>query len=499
MKIMTRRLFALFLVPALIISVAENSPAEPGKLWIEGSTESPGVQLNLPSFAPIIEKLGKAVVNISVEGKEGGSPSPRMDRFRGQRQDRGGENSQPPTPFDFFFQLPPEMQGKHPFQNAGSGFVIHPDGYLVTNNHVVENGTKIKVTFKDDKKEYNAKVIGRDKRTDLALLKVEANHPLESVVLGNSDSVRPGDWVIAIGNPFKLGHTATVGIVSAKSRKVLNSGYDDFIQTDASINPGNSGGPLFNAQGEVIGVNTAIFSPPQYGSAGFNIGIGFATPINLTKDIISQLYNGGKVTRGWLGVLIQKVDQDMADGLGLDSPAGALVADVMDGSPAKKAGFERGDVIVSYDGKKVEENDDLPLMVAQTAIGKEVKVEVFRKGKKQNIRVKVEELKDSGEESEGEPEGESRLGIAVQDITPEIARGLGLDSSTGVVITNVSPESEAERKGLRRGDVILEVNSQSVESSADFRKFTKDLPKNRPLVLLVNRNNQTIFFSLRLE
>ncbi len=476
-------------------SVAANQP-----LWVEGESETPQVELNLPSFAPIIEKLGQAVVNISIEGQE--SMAQRLPGMRDPRGGSGNGKDAPNSPFDFFFQLPPELQGKRSFSSLGSGFVIHPDGYIVTNNHVIDKATKIFVTFKDDKKTYDAKVIGADSKTDLALLKVDAGHPLSAAVLGNSDNLRPGDWVIAIGNPFRLGHTATVGIVSAKSRKVPGGGpYDDFIQTDASINPGNSGGPLFNAKGQVVGINTAIFSPGRMGAVGFNIGIGFATPINIVKDIISQLHDGGKVVRGWLGVLIQPVSADVAEALKLTSEGGALVADVLNESPAFKAGIRRGDVITRFDAKPVKENDDLPLMVARTPIGKQVDIDIVRQGKEKSIPVKIEELK---EEKESEPEvvevaEESKLGLSVQDITPDIAKSLGLEESSGILVSNVVAESAAEKAGLKRGDIVLEVDSKAVTTTKEFKELTKDVQKNKPLLLLVKRDENTIFLTLKLE
>ena len=467
--------------------------AESGELWLDSDKSEPDVQLDLPSFAPVIEKLSAAVVNIAIEGKET-AQSPFS--FQGRKGNPFGG-----SPFDFFGQPPFDQRGGgRSFSSLGSGFVIHPDGYIVTNNHVVERATKIKVRFKDDKKVYNAEIVGADKKTDLALLKVDAGKKLSAVVVGDSESLKPGDWVIAIGNPFRLGHTATVGIVSAKSRKVPGGGpYDDFIQTDASINPGNSGGPLFNARGEVVGVNTAIFSPNRLGSAGFNIGIGFAIPMNMVKEVISQLHKGGKVTRGWLGVLIQPVTPDVAEALGIDRAEGALVADVIEGSPAFEAGMKRGDVITSFDGKNVEENDDLPLMVAQTPVNKVVEIEVIRNGGKEELDVTIAELEEEAVEKPTEDREESRLGLTVQDVTPDIAKGLGIDSSEGVVVSNVVPDSAAEKAGVRRGDVIIEVNSKKIASTADFRKLTKDVKEGKPILLLVRRNENTIFLTLKLE
>ena len=479
--------------------LATEAKADDKSLWIEGGNHQSGVEINLPSFAPVIDKLGKAVVNISIEGTEKvASPFAR----KGQ----GDEKGAPPqfnSPFDFFFQMPPDApQGKRSFSSLGSGFVIHPDGFIVTNQHVIDKATKILVSFRDDgKKTYEAKVIGADTKTDIALLKIDLPDKLPAVVLGDSDKINPGDWVIAIGNPFRLGHTATVGIISAKSRRIPGGKpYDNFIQTDASINPGNSGGPLFNAAGEVIGVNTAIFSPGRMGSSGFNIGIGFATPINIVKSIISQLHSSGKVTRGWLGVLIQPVSEELAQAFKLDDAIGALVADVMPNSPAAKAGFQRGDVILNYDGQVVNENDELPLMVAETPVGKKVAVEIIRGGKKDTLPVLIEELKDDVVESEVEtPAEESSLGLTVQEITPDIARSLNLEGVKGVVVTEVEPESPGATAGLNRGDVIMEVDRKPVLTSKEFRDVAKLIEKKRPLLILVRRGDNTIFLTLKVE
>ena len=390
------------------------------------------------------------------------------------------------------------------FSSLGSGFVIHPDGYIVTNQHVVDKATKILISFLDDKKTYEAKVIGVDEKTDLALIKVDVQEKLTAIPLGDSDAISPGDWVVAIGNPFRLGHTATLGIVSAKSRRVPQEGrpYDSFIQTDASINPGNSGGPLVNIRGEVVGINTAIFSPGRIGASGFNIGIGFATPINLVKTIIPQLHTKGKVTRGWLGVLIQPVSEDVAAAMKLEEASGALVADVMNNSPASKASLKRGDVIISFDGKKVVENDSLPLIVAQTEISKVVEVEVIRNGKKLVFKVKIEELHDEEKTAEDEEKTEAEetsLGLTVQDLTADIARGLGVEETKGVVVTGILPDSPAAESGLKRGDVILEVNTELLSNAKEFRRLAKNVEKSKPLLLLVRRGENTVFLTLKSE
>lgn len=450
------------------------------KIWLDPDENPSKINLEIPSLAPLVENLGQAVVNISIEGREK-RPGRRLSQ----------------DPFGIF--KAPEDGGAY-FSSLGSGFVIHPDGYIITNNHVIKNATKISVHFKDQKKPYTASVIGQDEKTDIALLKVDHPDKLKAVALGDSESIKQGDWVVAIGNPFRLGHTATAGIVSATSRRVYEAGpYANFIQTDASINPGNSGGPLFNLAGEVVGVNTMIFSPGR----AVNIGIGFATPINLVKEILNQLHKRGKVTRGWLGVLIQAVSPDVAEALDLDQAEGALVADVMPNSPAAGAGIERGDVITTFDGQKIEENDELPWIVAQTKVGKKVKVEIIRRGKKQKLDVKIAELTDEveAESKEGEGEGDetTTLGMSVQQITPELARSLNLEDDSGVIISDVKRGGAAFRAGMRRGDVIVEINAKLVDSISDFRKLIKSNKKNVPMLFLIKRNESTIFLTLKPE
>ncbi len=467
-----------------------------GELWIEGSQGLLIPKIDLPSFAPAVEKLGLAVVNIRTEGKN----EEEEPEVQGQGP-KAPFNARPHgnmSPFDFFFQMPQQKQ--HRFSSLGSGFVIHPDGYIVTNHHVVARASKIMVSFRDDKKTYYAELVGSDEKTDLALIKVNRDEKLPAAPLGDSDKLEPGDWVIAIGNPFRLGHTATAGIVSATSRRIPGGKpYDNFIQTDASINPGNSGGPLFNAEGEVIGVNTAIFSPGRFGAAG-NIGIGFAIPINLVKSIILQLKNQGQVTRGWLGVLIQPVTEDVAEALRLDEARGALVADVVPRSPAEKAGFRRGDVILSFDGNRVEENDDLPLMVAETEVGKRANVGIIRSGEKKVLRVVIDELKDEAVPVEvQEPNEESQIGATVQELTADIARSLGIEDTSGVVVSDVDVDGPAAEAGLRRGDVILEINSTPVNTTAEFKSLTKNASEAKPLLLLVRRGKNTLFFTVRGE
>lgn len=472
----------LYLIVLIVILCTQGSALASDTLWVEqDNPENSFPEIQLPSFAPIIEKLGQSVVNIRTEGKN--------------EADKQGAQLDPNNPLEFFFQPPPNAQRK--FTSLGSGFVIHPDGYIVTNQHVVEGANKIYVTFKDEKNPHTATVVGADVKTDLALLKLDKPGKYVAAPLGQSDAVKPGDWVIAIGNPFRLGHTATVGIVSAVSRKLPGGKpYDDFIQTDASINPGNSGGPLFNSKGQVVGVNTAIYSRGGFGGGG-SIGIGFAIPINMAKTIISQLKDKGKVVRGWLGVLIQPVDQDIATAMKLENASGALVADVISGSPADKAGIKRGDVITKFEGTVIQENSELPLLVAQTALGSKVNVQVIRGGNQKTFSVVIEELKDDDIQKIETPALEDKFGITTQDLTPEIARSLGLKNSEGVLVSDVEPDSIAFDAGLKRGDVIIEVNSKPVSSASDFRTKTAEIKPNVPVLMLVKRAEGTIFLTLK--
>ncbi len=378
-------------------------------------------------------------------------------------------------------------------RSLGSGFIINRDGLILTNNHVVENAEEIVVKLSNDK-EYKAELVGRDAKTDIAVVKIKADKAdeLTPAILGDSDALKVGEWVMAIGNPFGLEHTVTTGIVSAKGRFIGQGSYDDFIQTDAAINPGNSGGPLVNLKGEVVGINSAIFS-----RSGGNIGIGFAIPINLAKELLPQLQEKGRVTRGWLGVYIQRVTPEIAESLGLDEARGALVADVMSDTPASKADIEVGDVIVEFDGNKINESTELPLMVARTAIGKKVKVKVIRRGKTKTVDVEIGELKE--EEEAGPVEGKAEeFGLSVQTLTPEIAESLGIDSDVkGVVVAGVEPGSPADDAGLQRGDVILEVNRETVESLGDYRKAVKKVESGKSVLFLVRRGDNTIFLALK--
>jgi serine protease Do len=457
----------------------------------------------LPNFADLTEQLRPSVVGISTTANaEGPQMGPRGFGGPGQPPPGGGQGGpggpgggggqgQDPfwEPFERYFGPVPRGQQKQ--RSLGSGFVIDKEGLIVTNNHVVENAEEITVQTASDK-EYKAKIVGRDPKTDLAVIKIDPNgESLTPVHLGDSDTLRVGDWIFAIGNPFGLNNTVTAGIVSAKSRFIGQGSYDDFIQTDAAINPGNSGGPLVNLQGEVVGINSAIFS-----RSGGNIGIGFAIPINLAKELIPQLKDKGKVTRGWLGVYIQKVTPDIAESLKLESPHGALVADVMEDTPAGQAGIQVGDVITEFDGHPVKESTDLPLIVARTPIGKSAEVKLMRDGTPKTVTVKIGELKE--EEVAVAQGGAGELGLAVQNLTPEIAESLGIDAKTkGVVVAGVEPGSPADEAGLQRGDVVLEVNREPVPNEGAYRKALKKMDKGKSVLLLVRRGDNTIFMALK--
>src|SRR5581483_8026261 len=343
-----------------------------------------------------------------------------------------------------------------------------------------------------DGDEVKAQLVGRDAKTDVAVLKIDAKKQLPTVTFGDSDALKVGEWVMAIGNPFGLESSVTAGIVSAKGRFIGQGNYDDFIQTDAPINPGNSGGPLIDMHGKVVGINTSIFS-----RSGGNIGIGFAIPINLARDLIPDLREKGHVTRGWLGVMIQKVTPDIAESLGLPGSKGALVADVVKDGPAAKAGIKTGDVITSFDGHVVKESTELPLLVARTPIGRDVEVKVLRNGKEEAVSVKIAEMKEEGEA--GGPGGESEAyGLTVQNLTPEIAESLGISGDVkGVLVAGVESGSVAEEAGLRRGDVIIEVNRQPVPDVDAYNKAIGGVEAGKSVLLLVRRGENTVFLALK--
>ena len=437
------------------------------------------------NFVELAKRVKPGVVNISTTKvvKGGGRvfrqfspPSRERDPFR----DFFGEDF-----FDRFFGETPQRD--YVQRSLGSGFIIDRDGYIITNNHVIEGASEIRVRLSTEK-EFEAEVVGRDQKTDLALIKIKSFQELPVQELGDSDRVEIGEWVMAIGNPFGLSHTVTVGIVSAKGRVIGSGPYDDFIQTDASINPGNSGGPLFNMNGEVVGINTAIVAAGQ--------GIGFAIPINAAKEIIPQLKKKGKVTRGGIGVYVQKLTPDLAKSFGLEKNKGALVADVIPGSAAEAGGIHRGDVIVKFNGKDIDEMNELPRMVASTPVGKEVEVGILREGKPMTLKLKVGELKDEAAAPALE-KTKLELGMSVQEVTPEIARQLRLSDSSGVVVNQVEPGSAADEAGVQRGDVIREVSGQNIRNVEDYRSALTKVKKGDVIRLLVRRGERNLYLTIR--
>jgi serine protease Do len=472
--------YIVFSVTFLKYSFAEQFYKE-GSPVISQSTKKEDNSTNFgPPFADLVKELSPAVVNISVEGNN---------------EEEEQQSILPGLP------LP---KNNKPMQSLGSGFIVNEEGYIVTNNHVIDKSEKIIVRLLDDKSEYVAKLIGKDPKTDLALIKIQPKAKVKAVFLGDSDLLEVGEWVLAIGNQFQLGQTVTAGIVSAKSRHVstrTGGAYDAFIQTDASINPGSSGGPLFNTKGQVIGINTAIFSPGRAGGAntGFNIGIGFSIPVNLAKNIITQLKEQGSVTRGLLGVIIQKVDTDVAEALNLPSPDGALVSDVMPDSPASKAGFKRSDVIIGYDGSAIRDHDNLPLMVANTPIGTSVKIDVLRSGQKETLTAVIEELKEKASDKEVNKPKPNAIGLVLEPVTDDIAKVLKMTKASGALVVSVAPNSIAEKAGVVRGDVIEDFSGQPVKDVEHLNSLVAKMSKNKPFLILVRRPEGTRYLTMKFD
>lgn len=491
-KNIVKSLFLFTFFPFSLALAAENG------LWIEGKdrpTErvNVGIKAVTPdAYSKIAEKLDATVVNIST------TQVVKSDRQRGMMPKRNNPHSQNPfddffggDPFEFFFRQPPEPQQEQRRQSLGSGFILNDQGYIATNNHVVEKADEIKVILSDET-EYVGKVIGRDSKTDVALIKIEPKKKLTSVMFGDSDQLKVGDIVVAIGNPFGLSHSVTQGIVSAKERSIGFGNYDDFIQTDASINPGNSGGPLLNLQGEVVGINAAIVASAQ--------GIGFAIPVNLAKNILLKLKDGGKVTRGWIGVGIQPIGEEHATALKLAGRAGALVSDVKKDSPAQKAGIQVGDVITKFGDKNIQKVGDLPISVANTPVKKKVPVEVIRDGKLKALDVEVGEFKDDDqEESVSKGDSADPLGLSVADLTPDIRKRFRAEEDVaGVVVTAVEGSSAAASKGILAGDIILEVDQKRTPNIAAYQAATAGKKKGSTVLLLIKRGPGSIFIAFTL-
>jgi len=487
-------------------------------------------------FADLADQLLPAVVNISTT-TTGGQPGPNGQRRppgapgpQGQPQQAPGPNGQAPngqppgsrpempqfppgSPFEEFFRdfFDRQQQENQPRRSTalGSGFIIDPAGLVVTNNHVIEGADEITVILHDDTS-LKAELVGRDPKTDLALLRVKSSKPLPYVKWGSSDELRVGDWVVAIGNPFGLGGTVTAGIISARARNINAGPYDDFLQTDAAINKGNSGGPMFNLRGEVVGINTAIFSP-----TGASVGIGFAIPSKIAQQVVGQLKDFGRTRRGWLGVRIQEVTPEIAESLGLDKARGALIASVSDPGPAKEAGIQAGDVVLTFNNQPVGEMRTLPRIVADTAIGGKVPVSVWRQGKELKFSVKVGELEaaeeqmaaatpqDQEQKSTPQPDGAvETMGLTLSQLGAEQRQQFELPAEIkGVVVTGVKDDSVASEKGIRPGDVIREVSQEEVSSPQQVAQKVADAKKSgrKSVLLLIDRQGDLRFVALAVD
>jgi serine protease Do len=447
----------------------------------------------LPDFTDIVTKTSPAVVNISTSQTV--KQHPRLPHDMPQ-----GPKGSPPLDdfFRHFFGDPGRGDGggdddEFSTQSLGSGFIISSDGYILTNDHVIKDADKIIVRL-NDRQEFEAKVVGSDERSDVALLKIDAKN-LPTVQIGHSSKLKVGEWVLAIGSPFDFDHSVTAGIVSALGRSLPNENYVPFIQTDVAINPGNSGGPLFNMDGEVVGINSQIYSR----TGGF-MGLSFTIPIDLAMNVVDQLKTKGSVTRGWLGVLIQDVTGDLAESFGMDRPGGALVAQVLPGSPAEKAGIEVGDVILAFNNSPIDDSASLPPIVGRIPVGQEASVKILRDGKTMQVKIKIgelppeEEIKQASRGDEGT--SDNRLGAVVKDLSSDQRNGLDKKKS-GVYVEDVHG-GPARAAGLRQGDIILMINNVDVKNVGQFRQLVKDLPAGKSLPMLVQRDSGPLFLALKM-
>ncbi len=445
----------------------------------------------LPDFAELAEKCGPAVVNINTERKASGDGG---DDFFGEMF-----RNMPPGFEKFFEQFGKNpgnrgKQNRRPMQkqkSLGSGFFVSADGYIVTNNHVVSGADTIKVTMDRNGKstDFKAVLIGADEETDLALLKVDSSEPLPFLVFGNSDTLKVGEWLLAIGNPFGLDHSVTAGILSAKGRNIRSGPFDNFLQTDASINPGNSGGPLLNMAGQVVGINTAIIASGQ--------GIGFAIPSNMAAKIIDQIKDGKKVSRGWIGVTIQDVDDNTAKALGLRNPGGALVGSVLDKEPAAKAGIKDGDVILAVEGENIEDSAALLRSIADKHPGSNAVLTVWRDGKTQNITVTLGERKSQGatlKSAQKDHADDTALGLTVRPLNNDERREMEIGGNDGLLITEVDPDKAAAEADLRSGDVILKANQQPVSSAAELSRIVREVGMKRGAIMLQIQRRGDIYY-----
>ena len=446
---------------------------------------------NLPDFTELVAKHRTSVVNISTTQKQTTSNRPQLPK--------GFEIPDLPkdSPFNEFFRrfFGEDEIEEFDTQSLGSGFIISSDGFIISNNHVVKDADEVIVRL-SDRREFKAKVIGADERSDIALLKIDAEN-LPTASLGTNYDLKVGEWVLAIGSPFGFDYSVTAGIVSAKGRSLPRENYVPFIQTDVAINPGNSGGPLFNLDGQVVGVNSQIFSR----TGGF-MGLSFAIPIDVAMDVAEQLQKKGRVSRGWLGVLIQDVTRELAESFGMAKPGGALIAKVLPDSPAEGAGFQVGDVVLTFNEQEVKRSSDLPPIVGRTRVGTKVPVEVLRDGKSRTLYVITAELPEEEPVKQAaveEPESaeDNKLGLTVADLTPEQREQMDTKDH-GVLVTEVG-EGPARSAGVRKGDVVLMLNGVKVESSADFKRLAADLPAGKAVSILVQRQGNPIFLALKPE
>jgi serine protease Do len=466
---------------ALVVTLAVGCKKKDDKLFYEsnrkGSVEAPvkevpkDILATQQAFTRVVQVVTPAVVNISTISRKKVQPFYEFSPFFG----------------DLFEEQPNHPRYKRE-TSLGSGFIVNKEGYIITNDHVVRDAESIQVKLSNENV-YDGKVVGRDPKTDIAVLKINAKEQLPVAVLGDSDNLQVGQWAIAIGNPFGLDRTVTVGVISATGRSNMGiETYENFIQTDASINPGNSGGPLLTVYGEVIGINTAIVAAGQ--------GIGFAIPVNMAKRIVEQLIKKGAVTRAWLGVAIQPVTDDIAGSFGLKKARGALISDVMAGSPAEKAGLRQGDILLSFDGKEVKDARQLQLAVADAPVGKQVTVEIYRDGKQQKVTVV---LASSDSSAALKPRSvapqEGWLGLTVEEL-PQNKRVAGL---SGVIVAGVEPESVAAESGIQRGDVIVSVNQRRVTNLKEYGAAMKQAEARGSVALLVKRGGQSIYFALKIK